>query len=63
MGILDHHICCEFWLDQYPHECTCGETAKRAPWFDKVEQDHAAYLAANKSSSEEGNATGLIVAR
>lgn len=27
MDRLGHHINCEFWHDQYPHECTCGVTA------------------------------------
>jgi ribosomal protein L37AE/L43A len=30
-----HHPFCEFWLDQYPFECTCGLTARRATWFNE----------------------------
>lgn len=33
-----HHIDCDWHLDQYPWECTCGLTAPRAPWFDSVEK-------------------------
>lgn len=31
-----HHEICEWHLDQYPWECTCGLTAPKAPWFDKA---------------------------
>lgn len=51
---MPHHICCEFWVDQYPWECTCGATAKRAPWFDQVEKDYAERLA---KESRKGEAT------
>ena len=30
---LAHDINCEWQLDQYDHECTCGVTRPRAPWF------------------------------
>lgn len=28
-----HDINCEWQLDQYPSDCTCGKTRPRAPWF------------------------------
>ena len=57
-----HHIRCEFWTDQYERECTCGATAKRAPWFDKVEKDYAELSAANSRQIGIGEASSLIEA-
>jgi hypothetical protein len=54
--IPQHHPTCDYWQDQCPDECTCGATAKRAPWADRIEQDFAKRLAG-------GNAAGLIAAQ
>jgi hypothetical protein len=31
-----HHINCEWQFEQYAQECTCGLTAPKAPWFDRM---------------------------
>lgn len=31
-----HHLNCEWQFEQYAHECTCGLTAPKAPWFDRM---------------------------
>jgi hypothetical protein len=41
---VGHHIICEWHLDQYPWECTCGATAPRAAWFDDAARQHAQLL-------------------
>lgn len=51
-----HHACCDYWQDQYPDECTCGATAPRASWFDRIEEDFAKRLV-------DGNAAGLMAAQ
>lgn len=35
MAARDHHEDCEWHLDQYDWECTCGATRPKAPWFDE----------------------------
>lgn len=34
-----HHPICEWHLDQYPWECTCGLTAPKASWHDRMAAD------------------------
>ncbi|MBV9250787.1 MAG: hypothetical protein JO227_16245 [Acetobacteraceae bacterium] len=36
-----HDINCEWQLDQYDFECTCGMTRPRAPWFIPFEGERA----------------------
>jgi hypothetical protein len=34
-----HHTICEWHLDQYPWECTCGLTAPKPEWFDNAAKE------------------------
>lgn len=37
-----HHDQCEWQLDQYDWECTCGLTRPEAPWFRELVERAAA---------------------
>jgi hypothetical protein len=50
-----HHDNCEFWTDHYPHECTCGATMPRAPWFDEVERRVAAMRSERSAAKAESD--------
>lgn len=41
---VTHHIICEWHLDQYPWECTCGVTRPKAEWFDAAREEYETRL-------------------
>ncbi len=50
MSGTTHHYQCDFWHDQYPHECNCGLTGARLAMMDFFPHDRPATLEESKAA-------------